>query len=166
MIKTTMKAMFFGILIFSCSDDNTPKQQLDFVSKIESFQENYESQEGNDVAQEQIADDAQAYIESFGKCTNWTGTVLSINNSLGDTWIVVQPSNSNNIELKLWPDGSLFENESKWKETDMYKLLPSLHVDDQIVFSGTVKREMSITDYGMMSEPEIQIEPEKISIVK
>lgn len=106
------------------------------------------------------------YIETYGEIKDWTGTVLEVNSSLGDSWIVVQPANSDVVSFKLWPDGSLFENSSKWKKSDLYKLLPVLKIDDEIKFSGKLVREMSLTDSGMMSEPEIIIEPLKISIVK
>jgi hypothetical protein len=42
--------------------------------------------------------------------------------------------------------------------------LPTLKVDDALTFSGKVVSEMSLTDDGMMSEPEIVIEPTNIKI--
>ncbi len=151
-------------MIQSCSENAINPKQVQFVNKLEAFQKKYSESDGNDVAQDGIANEMKAYIEKFGEIKDWTGNVLEVNSSLGDTWIVVKPSNSDVISFKLWPDGSLLENSSKWKESDLYKLLPDIKIDDQIKFSGKVVSEMSLTDSGMMSEPEIVIEPLKISI--
>lgn len=153
-------------MIQSCSENAINPKQDQFVKKLEAFQTKYAESDGNDVAQDLTSDQMTNFIEKYGEIKDWTGTVLEVNSSLGDSWIVVKPSNSDVISFKLWPDGSLFENSSKWKESDLYKLLPVLKIDDQIKFSGKIVREMSLTDSGMMSEPEIIIEPLKISIIK
>jgi hypothetical protein len=166
MKKITFLLAFPLLLMQSCSGDDVNPKQDQFIKKIESFQTKYDESDGNDVAQDLTSDQMTKFIEKYGEIKDWTGTVLEVNSSLGDSWIVVKPTNSDVVSFKLWPDGSLFENSSKWKASDLYKLLPVLKIDDQIKFSGKIVREMSLTDSGMMSEPEIIIEPLKISIIK
>jgi hypothetical protein len=154
------------LIIQSCGEANINPKQDEFIKKIESFQTKYDESEGNDVAQDLTSDEMTKYIETYGEIKDWTGTVEEVNSSLGDSWIVVKPTNSDEVSFKLWPDGSLFDNSSKWKESDLYKLLPVLKIDDEIKFSGKLVKEMSLTAWGMMSEPEIIIEPLKIEVVK
>ncbi|MFM1915612.1 MAG: hypothetical protein RLZZ531_1281 [Bacteroidota bacterium] len=151
-------------MIQSCSENAINPKQDQFVKKLEAFQTKYAESEGNDVAQDGIANEMNAYIEKFGGIKDWTGNVVEVNSSLGDTWIVVKPSNSDVITLKLWPGDAILGNEDAWKKTDLFKLLPTLKVDDALTFSGKVVSEMSLTDDGMMSEPEIVIEPTNIKI--
>jgi hypothetical protein len=167
MKKVAFLLAFPFLLMQSCSggDIVNPKQDQ-FIKKIESFQTRYDESDGNDVAQELTADQMTKFIEKYGEIKDWTGTVIEVNSSLGDSWIVVKPTNSDVILFKLWPEGGVIENTSKWKETDLYKILPILKIDEQIKFSGKIVSEMSLTESGMMSEPEIRIEPLKISIIK
>jgi len=144
--------------LFGCGNNNQPSTQVSFSTQIGQFQSEYAEWDGNDLKQDKICETMNRFIDSFGQFEDWTGIVGEVNNSLGDSWVTVNYDNDQNIDLKLWPEGDILGN----KALDIfYELKPK----NQIIFSGKIIREMSLTNSGMMSNPEIKIEPTKITVV-
>ena len=159
--KSSLFPLLFGIvlsLFVKCGSDNDriKSQQEIFCDKIGLFQKDYEEWDGNDLQQETICDSMRFFIDNYGNIDKWTGVVKRVSNTLGDSWVDVDFENDYSIDLKLWPEGDILGN----KALDEFLLLKP---KDKIVFSGKIIREMSLTNYGMMSNPEIKIEPTQIS---
>ncbi|MDA0686950.1 MAG: hypothetical protein O3C22_09015 [Bacteroidetes bacterium] len=152
--------ILFVLNLLSCGNkNNQPVTQVSFSTQISQFQSEYAEWDGNDLKQDKICEKMNRFIDSFGQFKDWTGIVGQVNNTLGDSWVTVDYDNDQNIDLKLWPEGDILGN----KALDIfYELKPK----NQIIFSGKIIREMSITNSGMMRNPEIKIEPTKITIIK
>ena len=160
MKNNTLQFLIIFSVILGCSsvDLNTPAQQ-GFISEIEKYQADYEKYDGNDIAQSDIADLMSNYIKDFGKVEKWYGEIEEIHSSLGDKWIDVAFNNGANIEIKLWPEGS-------WTGNKAHPVFKQLLPGDRIYYSGKIIREMSITESGMMSNPEIKIDPVDITKIE
>ena len=120
------------------------------------------SHDGNDIAQSDIAKDLMSnYIKAFwNKLRNGYGEIEEIHSSLGDKWIDVAVLIMAQI-LKL--NYGLRVRGAGNKAHPVFKqLLPG----DRIYYSGKIIREMSITESGMMSNPEIKIDPVDITKIE
>tara|TARA_B100000683_G_scaffold90430_1_gene89604 strand:- start:8725 stop:9207 length:483 start_codon:yes stop_codon:yes gene_type:complete len=147
----------FSVFLGCSSVDLKTTAQQGFISEIEKYQEDYDKYDGNEIAQSDVADLMLNYIKDFGKVEKWYGEVEEINSSLGSQWVDVTFNNGANIEVKLWPEGT-------WSGNEGHPVFKQLLPGDRIYYSGKMTGEMSFTESGRMSNPEIKIDP--IDIIK
>lgn len=145
------------ITLQSCGPDY-PATQNDFVESIGVIQYEYNEFEGNDMRQNSCADSLKNLIKNYGNFKDWIGEVEEINQTLGSSWVSVKFENSQNVELKLWPEGD-------WLTNEPMEIFNSLKPGMTIKFSGKIKNEISLTNWGMMENPEITINPSEITVV-
>jgi hypothetical protein len=153
-IMSIFGAVLFAATILTSCGGNYPPDQKEFINKINLFQKDYNDSKGNDIAQDNACANLDKFVE--GKSvTNWEASVIEVNSFLGSRWVV---ANAGGISFIIWP-----ENDEKWSQLGE-NILSNLKKGNKILFSGIVIREMSITCSGKMSEPEIKIDPNSISI--
>ena len=156
-MKNSVAFFTTTLFAFAClvgCGERTNSEQEGFANQIKQFQMDYKEAEGNDIAQDNACKAFDEYVKGH-PVNNWGATVVEVNSFLGSRWIV---ADADGISYKVWP-----ENDAKWSDLGE-DILGRLKVGDEISFSGTVNHEMSFTCSGKMSEPEIQVDPNSVSI--
>jgi hypothetical protein len=144
----------FAVILLTGCDGNLPPEQKEFNNKIKSFQSEYNSSAGNDIAEDNVCEEFDNFVE--GRiCSNWEASVIEVNSFLGSRWVV---ANAGGISFKLWP-----ENDDNWANIGE-QILGKLQKGDKVIFSGVIIREMSFTCSGKISEPEIKVDPSSVKL--
>jgi len=156
-IKQLLIIALISIALSSCGPEY-PDSQIAFVESIGVIQSKYDEWEGNDLRQNESAESLKNFIDNYGEFQDWVGEVVRINQTLGSSWVTVKFDNSQNVVFKLRPEGNLLFNEPM-------EIFKNLKPGMKVKFSGEIKSELSLTNRGMMYNPEIKINPSDISLL-
>jgi hypothetical protein len=143
------------LLISSCKDApfNTPDQKEYVVKWLENKQE-YDNS-SNNIIKDEIAEKTKKHFQNRS-FSDWKGRVKKINNMSSYAQVVITQM----INRKTPSTMTYLMDISK--DSEAYNFLRNLSVGDTIVFSGTIETEISLTDWGMMDEPELKVNCTKI----
>lgn len=139
--------LFTAFALFGCGP--YPDAQMAEMDKLDEIRDAYYAAKGNDIAQDRACKSFDDHVASMNKIDEWVAEVSKVNSLLGDRWVELE---LDDYSFKMWPD-----QDSTWESTGID--LGLITVGEAYHFSGTVRREMSITCSGKMRNPEIVIEP-------
>ncbi len=144
--------------LFSCNNNSSkkvsPPDQLAFKVQWEKYLNEYEKTENEIIKKELILKTRSLFTNK--KVTNWIGKVKEIK------------SYDNYAQVVLYQFWNLEENSPALyyfdigDNSDAYNFVKTLKKNDTIRFSGVLEREMSFTDNGMITEPELLFSCDKV----
>lgn len=145
-------------ILYSCNNKPekkiSPPDQLEFKIQWSDYLKEYENSYNGVVKEEIISKTRKLFTNK--KVSNWIGRVKEIK------------SYDNYAKVILYQMYNLEENSSALyyldigQNSEAYYFVRTLNENDTIRFSGTLEREMSITDNGMITEPELKFSCDKI----
>jgi len=143
-----------------------PDQEKKFVSTVDGFIERYRT--GNAIEKRTLRAERRRALQQLaleGQITNWVGHLTKIGTSLGDAYIAVRLEGSKPIYVETW--NNLVSDHSAATlistTSSLYQKIAACHENDTVEFSGQFivnsesadyLTEMSMTEYGSMTEPE------------
>lgn len=145
------------ILFSSCNNDKfqpNTQEQRDFSNKWQDDLSLYKDA-NNSIIKDSICEQFRKYFINKS-VVNWFGTINEINNQNDYAEVEINQMyfNKNKMEMKYFIKIG--------KNSKAYNHIKSLNLNDTIRFSGIITDEKSLTDKGMITEPEIIISCSKI----
>ncbi len=163
-MKLHFKIYYLIIISFLCACTQNkvaynPPEQQEYINRWSILFKEYESS-ANDIVKAELIEKCTQLFKEHKSVTNWKGQVKEINSYDDYAQLVI-------AHMKSSSEKSAVEFQIKInKNSACYNLLKTLKVNDEIVFSGTIDDEVSITGHGKITEPELLINCTEINGVE
>ncbi|MCF8424866.1 MAG: hypothetical protein K9H41_11020 [Bacteroidia bacterium] len=153
MINKHTLILVLSFLVFSCNQNKVsynPPDQKDYINQWNTLLTEY-NETDNSVKKDELIEKCTQLFNEHKSFTNWKGQVKEINSYDDYAQLVV-------AQMITHGERSDAEFHIKInKDSPCYNLIKSLKESDEIVFSGTIDSEISITGNGKITEPELVV---------
>ena len=150
-----LNILLLSFLLTACGNSTTePKEQQEFKSLISSLSNEYKTAKNsdNDLEIKDFENKFKKELKDTNRAvSSWVGSFVS--STLNNDKLTIELSNGDQKYYLILVDPKVIEYSKKFKK------------DDQILFSGNLGNESSLTINGALSEPEFRFYPTKISTV-
>ena len=155
LIVNKLNILLLSFLLTACGNSTTePKEQQEFKSLISSLSNEYKTAKNsdNDLEIKDFENKFKKELKDTNRAvSSWVGSFVS--STLNNDKLTIELSNGDQTYYLILVDPKVIEYSKKFKK------------DDQILFSGNLGNESSLTINGALSEPEFRFYPTKISTV-
>ncbi len=153
-------ALLVGVSVFS--PDNVPESQAKFTNQLNEFRASIKDaqESSNSVQANKLQSQFDVFINAERQADFWYAKVESVSDS------------EDGIRVKAMYDGNQHDSYRDYaqlyhlfiKDENAINKLSQLKKGDDIFFSGSLGKEMSVTSSGRLEQPEFYLYPQTVKL--